>query len=484
MPRISFKAAQQKLPPEWPAELGSSIRQDLDALRQTVVVFDDDPTGTQTVSGVAVLSEFSVPALQAELETGPPVFYILTNSRSLSASEARSLNLGIARNLAEAARLARREVAVVSRSDSTLRGHFPGEVKALMEGLAQGFDAVLLIPSFFSGGRFTLNDVHYVAEGDQLIPAAETEYARDSIFGYRSSNLRQWVEEKTGGRIRWQQVASISVEDLRVGGPQRVTSTLCGLCGGSICIVNAVSERDLEVFAAGLLKAERGGKRFLYRTAASFVPVRCGLPSRPLLSAADFDLDDSAGALTVAGSFVPRTSAQMHRLLEETDAAAIEVEVPALLDARRDGEIRRVAEAAARMLAGRRDVVIYTSRGLVTGSAVEDCVNISSRVSEGLVEIVRQVPLRPRYLLAKGGITASDLATRALGMKRAVVRGQILPGVPVWELGGETRFPGLTFVVFPGNVGDDQALVSVAAMLSSRDGGGRTGQSVAHLRVD
>ena len=84
----------------------------------------------------------------------------------------------------------------------------------------------------------------------------------------------------------------------------------------------------------------------------------------------------------------------------------------------------------------------------------------------GLVEVVQEIATKPRFLVAKGGITSSDLATRGLGVKRAIVRGQVHPGVPVWELGRESRFPGLTYVVFPGNVGNDAALTSVVQRLS------------------
>ena len=53
-------------------------------------------------------------------------------------------------------------------------------------------------------------------------------------------------------------------------------------------------------------------------------------------------------------------------------------------------------------------------------------------------------------------------------MKRARVLGQLLPGVPVWELGDETKFPGLPYIVFPGNVGGPTALVEAVERLASK----------------
>ena len=78
-----------------------------------------------------------------------------------------------------------------------------------------------------------------------------------------------------------------------------------------------------------------------------------------------------------------------------------------------------------------------------------------------LIEIVRSLDVQPRYLVAKGGITSSDVATHGLGIKRAMVPGQILPGVPVWRSGTESRYPGMPYIVFPGNVGGPEALVEI-----------------------
>jgi len=457
----------ESLLPEWPTDLLADIRKLVRESRRKVVVLDDDPTGTQTVHDVPVLTEWSVEALCAELESELPAFYILTNSRSLSLAEAVALNATVGRNLLEARYRSGREFVVVSRSDSTLRGHFPGEIRALAQALQQQFDAWLIIPFFLEGGRYTIHDVHYVAEGEQLVPAGETEFARDVVFGYHASNLREWVEEKTKGDVRASDVASISIEDLRLGGPDRVTEQLTALRNGNICIVNAASMRDLQVFVLGLLRAEALGKRFLYRTAASFVQVRAGLAPHPLLQRSAFDLSFGSGGLIVVGSHVPRTTAQIRTLISGSDICSLEVAVEGLLDDKHwQQETKRLAQQAAQLLRSGCNVMLYTSRQLVTGANAEHSLSIGRRVSEGLVSIVRAISARPRYLVAKGGITSSDVATYGLDVKRAMVMGQILPGVPVWRLGPESRFPGLAYVVFPGNVGDAQSLLRVVQMLS------------------
>jgi uncharacterized protein YgbK (DUF1537 family) len=241
-----------------------------------------------------------------------------------------------------------------------------------------------------------------------------------------------------------------------------VAARFADLASKNVCVVNAASYRDIEVCVRGLLMAEARGQRLLYRTAASFVRARAGLAGRPLLTQADFDLPHSGAGLFVVGSHVPRTTSQVDALLAHPGMVGIEISVEALLDERRRGdEIERVAGQADQALCGNQDVVVYTSRQLITGEDAESSLSIGQRVSEGLVSIVEAISARPRYLVAKGGITSSDVATQGLGIKRALVPGQILPGVPVWQLGPESRYPGMPYVVFPGNVGGPEALVEI-----------------------
>ena len=461
---IAKQALFDSLPPEWPDDPFPAIQAAVRTSGVKVIVLDDDPTGTQTVHGVPVLAEWPVAMLRAELENELPACYLLTNSRSMMPGAASALNAEIGRNLAAAGREAGRAFVVVSRSDSTLRGHFPGEVEALADALGQQLDAWILAPYFLAGGRYTIGDVHYVAEGEWLVPAGTTEFARDAAFGYGASNLRDWVEEKSGGRIPAAHVASISIEDIRRGGPERVAARLLDLPHGSICALNAASDRDLAVFVQGLLAAEARGRHYLYRTAASFVAMRAGIPPRPLLTRADLDLPDAGGGLIVVGSYVPKSSGQVAALLERPGLAAVEVDVAALLDdGRQGGEVARAAREADALLREGKDAVLYTSRRLIVGDDAAGSLAIGRRVSDSLVAIVRAIETRPRYLLAKGGITSSDVATQGLGVRRALVLGQILPGVPVWQLGPESRHPGMPYIVFPGNVGGPGALAEVVS---------------------
>jgi uncharacterized protein YgbK (DUF1537 family) len=271
------------------------------------------------------------------------------------------------------------------------------------------------------------------------------------------------VEEKSGGRIRTAQVTSITIDDIRLGGPARVAEILSEVPPGSACIVNAASYGDMAVVVTALLKVEKSGKEFLYRTAASFVRTRTGLDHRTkLLSKEELTSKNNHGGLFVIGSYVEKTSLQVEALFNKTDITAIEVHVDALLDPlRRKMETAHVAAKTSTALSAGRDTAIYTSRQLVTGDNSASSLAIGQTVSDSLIEIVQNISVQPRYLVAKGGITSSDVATRGLGVKRAMVIGQAQPGVPAWQLGPESRYPGMSYIIFPGNVGDNDALVRI-----------------------
>ncbi len=186
-----------QLPPEYKGDLLPAIRNEFLLEEKTVVVFDDDPTGTQTCHDVVVLTSWTLPILIRELKKKPSILFILTNSRSFSKEDAITLNIEIGSNLNEAVKQTGRQIIVISRSDSTLRGHFPHEVEAIANTLQLSEAVWILIPAFIEGGRFTIDDVHYIVEQGELVPVSDTPFAKDNVFGYRHSNLKDWVEEKS-----------------------------------------------------------------------------------------------------------------------------------------------------------------------------------------------------------------------------------------------------------------------------------------------
>ena len=464
--QLPLKETLDALPPPWPHDPLPEIRNITGRSGKKIVVFDDDPTGTQTVHDVPVLTEYTVDALSREMAEESPVFFVLVNSRGLPETGARELNAAIAGNLARASQRTGKDFMLVSRSDSTLRGHFPAETDAIADAIGLDYDALIFTPFFLEGGRYTINDIHYVVEGDWLTPAGRTEFAHDPAFPFRSSHIPGHIEEKTGGAIQANAVTMVSLDDLRFGGPDRVSEILSEVTDKAVVGVNAVVMRDIEVFVLGLLQTE--GKRFIFRTAASLLRALLGQEARPLLTASDINVRGAGGGLTIVGSYVPRTTGQLDHLLADGSVKGIEINVETLLtDSGRADEIRRVQSEISETLRDGEDAVAFTSRDPITGDSADESLSIGDSISRALVEIAGSLETCPSYLVAKGGNTCSRIATEALGVHRAWALGQVYPGVPVWRLGQESRYPGLAYVVFPGNVGDDDALTQVVNTLRS-----------------
>ncbi|MCU0486339.1 MAG: hypothetical protein MUC85_09560 [Anaerolineales bacterium] len=453
---------------EWPAAILPEIKRYVGMLDHKLIAVDDDPTGSQLVKDIAVLSEWDVDILVRELQSPLKAFYITTNTRGKNPDEAEAINFEIGKNLRLAAEQVNKRISIISRGDSTLRGHFPGETEALQRGLGLDPDGTFLIPALLDDGRLTINDVHYVVKNGWLVPVGQTDYAKDASFGYASSNLREWVEEKTQGRIQKEDVHSISLNELRSKGPDFILRKILGLPKGFICIVNAVSRKDIEVFTLAMVQAELIGRQFMTRSGPSFVPVRMGLEEYPLMRRDDLPgLDRSAGGLTIVGSYVANSSRQIEEVLRRNLVKTIVMEVDKIIDERcREKTIRTIAESIDRELGSGQDVMLYTSRRLIVGGDAISSLQIGFKVSSSLIEVLRSLQTRPRYILAKGGITSSDLATQGLGVKRAMILGQIEKGISVWALGPETKFNGLYYLVFPGNVGNADTLAKVITELA------------------
>src|SRR4030067_1015399 len=181
-----------------------------------IIVLDDDPTGSQTVHGCLLLTRWDIAPPKETLADSAPLFFLLTHTRGGAAERASAVTREVCRNLKQV--LAGEDIhpVFVSRSDSTLRGHYPVETDVMAEELGP-FDAHFLVPAFFEGGRFTRNSIHYLRTDGKEIPVHETEFARDSVFGYRHSYLPAYVEEKTGGRIHAASVKRFLLADLCAG---------------------------------------------------------------------------------------------------------------------------------------------------------------------------------------------------------------------------------------------------------------------------
>ncbi|AUP80597.1 four-carbon acid sugar kinase family protein [Flavivirga eckloniae] len=438
-----------------------------ESLNRTCVVVDDDPTGNQTVYDIPLLTEWHLEALVEEFKKETPVFFLLTNSRSLTEEKSSEIYREISKNVLKASKLTNREFTVISRSDSTLRGHF-SEVNVIKNTMGFNDAITVFLPVMFEGNRVTVNDVHYISDENCLVPVNETPFSQDHTFAYSNANLKAWIQEKTHGEVNASDVFSVAIETIRNKSKAWLCEQVMALQAGVYCIWNALNYYDLDKVTHALLLAEESGKRIVYRTSSSFVPSYIGLKPKPLLTSEEIiGTNNLTGGLTIVGSYVPKSSEQLNYTLKYyNENGIIEIDVNTILKEGADIYLASIISKIDENLTRGNHVIVYTSRKLITGGNDNSSIDIASKVSGALVTLVRGISVQPKYILAKGGITSHDLAVKGLRMKRSKVLGQIDPGIPVWEMGEETKFPKLPYIVFPGNVGNEKTLIKITQKLS------------------
>lgn len=473
---ISFDQITQLSQPDM-----RGIRADLRAKRQSlnrkIVVLDDDPTGIQTVHGISVYTGWSPEEVRQGFEEEKNIFFIMTNSRSFTVAHTTRVHDEIARNVADSAKKTGKDFILISRGDSTLRGHYPLETEVLRDTLesitGKRYCGEIIMPFFREGGRLTVNDVHYVREGKMLVPVGQTEFAKDKTFGFCSSDLRDWCEEKTSGQYRAEQVISVSLEDLRALRVEKITNQLLEARDFNKIVVNAAEYCDVEVFALAFFTALEQGHEFILRTAAAVPKILGGVPDRPLLTAAELiDFGNSNGGIILAGSHVQRTTLQLEELRNcKYPVEFIEFNQHLVLEpGGLDGEVNRVVALAEGHIRAGRTVAVYTQRQRfdLNTQDKEKQLMVSVEISNAVTRVIGCLSVKPSFIIAKGGITSSDVGTTALHVKKAVAMGQVCPGIPVWVTGPESKFPGMPYVIFPGNVGGVETLRETVEILMNR----------------
>ena len=435
-----------------------------------IIVLDDDPTGSQTVHSCLLLMHWDVETLRLGIQDQSPIFFILTNTRALTPQKAEAVTREVCQNLNQALKAEEvKDFLVVSRSDSTLRGHYPVETDVIAEELGP-FDAHFLTPAFFEGGRITRDSVHYLVVGGKEVPVHETEFAQDSVFGYHHSYLPDYVAEKTQGRITAEEVERFLLPHIRQGCQETLRKLTNNHCG----VVDAESQADLDRFAADILTVAAAGKRFLFRSAASLLTSLANLGQQPVAAEdmAQYTRTDKPG-VTLVGSHVKKTTQQLKELLKEPEVVGIEVEVAKLRDDPQQKEPLRqqILTEVKKVHSQGKTPVIYTSREELTFESVQKRLDFGADVSQLLMNIVKGLPEEISFLISKGGITSNDVLSTGLGLRSVLLLGQILPGCSLVKTASDhSRFPNLPVVLFPGNVGDDQGLATAYKRLNGEMG--------------
>ena len=456
------------------AAVDSELLNALNNSRHKIIVLDDDPTGVQTVHGVHVYTDWSKESIRQGFEEESSIFFILTNSRGFTEEETIRVHAEIASNIVAVAKETDRKFIIISRGDSTLRGHYPIETQVLRDKVEEltdeKIDGEVIIPFFLEGGRYTINNIHYVQYNDTLVPAGNTEFASDRTFGYSSSHLGEWVEEKSKGRFTKDGITYISLDELRARDYQGIYDKLTSVKDFNKIVVNSVDYYDVKVFVTSLMKAILTGKNYLFRSAAALTKVIGGISDKPLLTRNELvNTKNKNGGIIMVGSHVKKTTEQLENLKHLDEITFIEFNQHLVLDdVAFEAEIKRVISEAEQNIATGRTVAVYTRRDrfdLNSGNK-EDELRLSIKISDAVTRIISDLTVRPNFIIAKGGITSSDIGTKGLKVKKALVMGQILHGIPVWLTGDESKFPGMPYVIFPGNVGTPTSLCEAVEIMS------------------
>ena len=450
------------------------LEKELSALHKKIIVLDDDPTGVQTVHGISVYTDWSLDSIHKGFEEQQSMFFILTNSRALTVDETTDVHKDIAENITTVSKIISQDFIIISRSDSTLRGHYPLETQVLRKTVETIFDwkydGEVLFPFFKEGGRFTIDNVHFVQEGDVLTPCGLTEFAGDKSFGYKASHMGEWCEEKTNGEYPSDKLTYISLDDLRSLKFSEIEDQLLTTHCFNKIVVNAIDYVDVKIFCIALLRSMQKGKRFMFRTAAAFTKVLGGVSDKVLLKREELiTTGNDFGGIILVGSHVTKTTQQLEELKNcRHQIEFIEFNQHLVIsDQGLKTEVKRVVALAEEMIIRGQTVAIYTRRDrfdLPTANKDEQ-LKVSVQISEAVTSIIGKLSIRPNFIIAKGGITSSDVGIKALKVKKAEVMGQIKPGVPVWMTGKESKFPNMPYIIFPGNVGTVTSLREVVETL-------------------
>jgi uncharacterized protein YgbK (DUF1537 family) len=404
------------------------------------VILDDDPTGTQSATGATVLLSWDTAAIVAALRTEPGV-YLQTNSRAITPADA----VALARRTRDQVRAAARElgqpILPVLRGDSTLRGH----VFAESDVFAADTGSVLFVPAFPQGGRTTVGSVHRVVIDGIDTPVGDTEFARDPVFGYRSSNLVDYVREQGNRRG-----IPISLAALRASGGGAVAEALLAAGPGEFVLPDVTTDDDIQLIHAGLREALATRSDIVVRCGATLAAVCAGCLSteylaRPLTVS-------RPGVLVVCGSHTSAATAQLEALADHVGRKPVEVPTDAALA----DPVATGHAAADRLRDELRDhgfAIVSTER---IRQQAHDSLEHGELINRALMTAAAAVIDSVGTVVSKGGITSAEVARTALGATRARVRGQLAAGISIWDYDDAT-----VQVVVPGNVGGRDTLIDV-----------------------
>ena len=431
------------------------------------IILDDDPLGGQAVSNVPVLLAWDKENIEKAFDAGYKAFFILTSTRSMTEEEAYKCCFNIISNAAMEARRRNLSIQIICRSDSTLRTHYPCETNAIIKALENSgyhVDGEIIFPFFEEGRRYTYNLQQYSMDDDNLlIPVSSTEYSADKTFGFSSSYLPSWIEEKSNGRISGSSVYTFNLDEIRSDW-RNISNKLLSCRNFCTAVADSIEYRDLFSIMRAICKLRESGKSYILRTASSGVKAAIFNKGSGLM---DDIITENSNILIAVGSHMKRTSEQVEYLLSKANniRAVVFNQASVLNKEELDRELLRVEKAIYEAIEDGCDVVLETNRNRIDldDATPEEQLLLTVRISHAFISIVDKVKSHFRYFIAKGGNTSSDIIKYCFHADMALIAGQIERGVPLWVLPDNT-----SIAIFPGNVGSKDSLLKAYRRLSGK----------------
>jgi len=444
------------------------------------VVIDDDPTGSQTVQDCLLLLKWDCSTLVKGFESKSNLFFILANTRSLSENDAQLTIEEICNNLKTVinSKAYEEEIIFISRGDSTLRGHNFLEPSALNSCLGP-FDATFHIPAFIEGKRFTINGTHFVDK----TPISQTIFAKDKIFGYETSNVKNLLFQQSKSQINFEDIQNLLFSDIEMLNDEEnniVFKTLKNLKNNQHVIVDVANYSQIKKFSLVIQKLIKN-KKFLFRTAASFIS---SISDKKSVSQSEIFFSNLRisnkeksllPGLIIVGSYVELSTIQLNNLLEISNCKPVELDVfeffsitssnnnqsqRNLLKNKLLKEIRYSFEKG-------KTPVLFTSRKFMFLDSSE-LLNFYNLLACFIAELVADLKYEIGYLISKGGITTNLILSNGLNADYVYLEGQILTGISVvtYNLKNGEKLP---IVTHPGNIGSKDSLVHIWKVFENKN---------------
>ena len=447
-----------------------------------IIIIDDDPTGSQTVNGCNLILKWDYETLLKGLKDSSNLLFILANTRSLSKKDVKIRLKEICSALREImnnSSFAEEDFVLISRGDSTLRGHNFIEPYIINELLGP-FDATFYIPAFIEGNRTTVNGNHFVDN----IPIHKTIFSKDKIFGFNTSNVKELIYEQSNFQLDFSHIENIFIRDFELLETNQ-TNKLCKyiekLKNNKKVIVDIMDYSQLDKFSR-IIKSLLKKKKFLFRSAASFISSLSNVKrtQKDHIYFSQLRRKNNNGkamkGLIVVGSYVELTTRQLNKVLEISLCKPIEINVFKLYEFFKIGDnlnlnsLKKLIMNAIRQNLIRESIpVLYTSRKTIFPTDKNDLIQFQLFLSAFIAEIVSAIKNEIGYLISKGGITTNTIISEGLEADSVYLEGQILPGISLVTFNLLKQKGKLPIVTFPGNIGNKMSLVKALEILENKN---------------